>query len=279
MSLSQNIKRLRTTKGLTQEQLANVLGVSSQAISKWETSDTYPDGALLVPLAQALDASLDELFDHRATSMRDISARIRRLLHDTPTEAHFSTLRDLCWQIEKGLFNCHRDIGQGFGEGYDPEEIKNQSLSSYSLCDQGFTHVSNGRAPFFLLFPTDGKALSEVIGDGEEMRAVFEALGDRDTMRALLHLLRLPERYVFEAPLLANECDIADEKLPAVMASLKKLGVIGKREVELDGSPCALYTSFPSHLSVVLLLIVHEMFYRGGYCYQKHYRANAPYLT
>ena len=51
MSLSANIKRLRLEKNLTQEQLATKLGVSAQAVSKWETSETYPDGALLVPLA------------------------------------------------------------------------------------------------------------------------------------------------------------------------------------------------------------------------------------
>ena len=51
MSLSGNIRRLRLEKNLTQEQLAAKLGVSAQAVSKWETSETYPDGALLVPLA------------------------------------------------------------------------------------------------------------------------------------------------------------------------------------------------------------------------------------
>ena len=40
MSLSQNIKKLRLEKGLTQEQLALKLGVSAQAVSKWENSDT-----------------------------------------------------------------------------------------------------------------------------------------------------------------------------------------------------------------------------------------------
>lgn len=279
MSLSQNIKRLRAAKGLTQEQLASILGVSAQAVSKWETTDTYPDGALLVPLAQALEVSLDELFDYRNAGMRDLYARIRTLLHDTPAEAHIPTLRDLCWQIEKGMFNCHNEPGAGYEEEYSPEEIQNQRHSSYNLSHGGFTHVSNGRAPFFLLVPTDGKALSEVIGDGEEMRAVFEVLGDADTMRALLYLLRLPERYVFEAPLLAHECKITEEKLPTVITSLKKLGFLGKREVELDGASCALYTSFPSHLSIALLIITHELFYRGGYCYQKHYRANCPYLT
>ena len=64
MSLSQNLKNLRVKKNMTQEQLANILGVSAQAVSKWETSETYPDGALLVPIANALDVSLDILFDN-----------------------------------------------------------------------------------------------------------------------------------------------------------------------------------------------------------------------
>ena len=58
MSLSSNIKRLRLDKNLTQEQLANKLGISAQAVSKWETSETYPDGSLLLPLAKELNVSL-----------------------------------------------------------------------------------------------------------------------------------------------------------------------------------------------------------------------------
>ena len=77
MSLSQNIKKLRLEKEMTQEQLASLLGVSAQAVSKWETSETYPDGALLVPIANALDVSLDVLFDNKAYSMRDIKGYIK----------------------------------------------------------------------------------------------------------------------------------------------------------------------------------------------------------
>lgn len=47
MCLSENIKNFRLKKDLTQEQLASRLGVSAQAVSKWERSETYPDGALL----------------------------------------------------------------------------------------------------------------------------------------------------------------------------------------------------------------------------------------
>ena len=52
MCLSENIKNFRLKKDLTQEQLASRLGVSAQAVSKWERSETYPDGALLVSLSR-----------------------------------------------------------------------------------------------------------------------------------------------------------------------------------------------------------------------------------
>ena len=62
MSLSGNIKKLRLEKNMTQEQLAARLGVSPQAVSKWETSDTYPDGAMLVPLAKELGVTIEDLY-------------------------------------------------------------------------------------------------------------------------------------------------------------------------------------------------------------------------
>lgn len=43
LKIGENIKRLRKQKGLTQEQLAELLNVSCAAVSKWESCDTYPD--------------------------------------------------------------------------------------------------------------------------------------------------------------------------------------------------------------------------------------------
>ena len=100
MTLSQNIKQFRTEKNLTQEQLGAMLGISGQAVSKWETSETYPDGAMLVPLAQALGVSLDSLFGNKNYTMRDISQRIKTLLANTPKKDRLHLVRDICWQTE-----------------------------------------------------------------------------------------------------------------------------------------------------------------------------------
>lgn len=59
--IGENIKRLRRTKDITQEQLADILGISSAAVSKWERGDTYPDISLLPVLSRFFGVSLDEL--------------------------------------------------------------------------------------------------------------------------------------------------------------------------------------------------------------------------
>ncbi len=56
------IRRLRESKNMTQQQLADKLNVSDKAISKWETSRGYPDISLVEPLADALGVSIIELF-------------------------------------------------------------------------------------------------------------------------------------------------------------------------------------------------------------------------
>ncbi|MBQ7337353.1 MAG: helix-turn-helix transcriptional regulator [Clostridia bacterium] len=275
MSLSQNIKRLRTQRGLTQEQLAQLLGISAQAISKWETSETYPDGALLVPLARALHVSLDELFDNSVNSMRDVSVRIRALLAEKTDREQYSMMRDLCWQIEKGLFNCRRETELWGQDGYHPEEFRTQKNSSYRLTDDGFTHVSNAAAPFFLLVPDDGTGASEVIGDGELLHRAFAVLGDRDILRAALYLHRKAAGYSFDVGFLARACEIPAQQMERVMEGLQVLHLVRRREVVVNGTPCTLYASMPSHLFIALLLIAQEMHYTGGYRYQTHLRSTA----
>ena len=61
INIGTNVKRLRTEKGVTQEQLAEAMNVTCAAVSKWEREETYPDITLLQPLAYYFGVSLDEL--------------------------------------------------------------------------------------------------------------------------------------------------------------------------------------------------------------------------
>ncbi len=61
IAIGTKIRSLRIAKGMTQEKLAERLGLSAQAVSKWERGITYPDIAYLPALIKALDTSADAL--------------------------------------------------------------------------------------------------------------------------------------------------------------------------------------------------------------------------
>jgi transcriptional regulator with XRE-family HTH domain len=63
MDLGKKIKQLRLKAGLTQEQLAEKLGIGAQSVSKWENAVAMPDITTLPLLAETFGVSIDDLFD------------------------------------------------------------------------------------------------------------------------------------------------------------------------------------------------------------------------
>lgn len=63
MSIGRNIAKFRKAKDLTQTEFGNLLGVSNQAVSKWEMEINMPDVMLLPEIAKALDITLNQLYD------------------------------------------------------------------------------------------------------------------------------------------------------------------------------------------------------------------------
>lgn len=72
----QTIRRLREEKNLTQTQLAEKIGVSCKAVSKWETSKGLPDITLIEPLSQALGVSVMELMSGDTVVNKNLSSNI-----------------------------------------------------------------------------------------------------------------------------------------------------------------------------------------------------------
>lgn len=78
-SMGQTIRRLRIEQNLTQETLAELLGVTSQAISKWENNVGLPDIAQIVPLAGVFGVTTDVLFGLDSTTEE---TEVQTILHD-----------------------------------------------------------------------------------------------------------------------------------------------------------------------------------------------------
>ena len=72
------VRQLRESRGMTQAELGEKIGVSSKTVSKWETARGLPDISLLQPLARALGISVIELMNGEQITNRNVSANLLR---------------------------------------------------------------------------------------------------------------------------------------------------------------------------------------------------------
>lgn len=97
----------RHRKGITQEELAEHLGVSKASVSKWETGTSYPDIFMLPRLASYFDMSIDELIGYEPQMETADIRRLYRRLSAEFAERPFETVMEECTEIVKKYYSCY----------------------------------------------------------------------------------------------------------------------------------------------------------------------------
>lgn len=108
MNIGANIKKLRTARGLTQEQLAELLNVSSAAVSKWEVKNTYPDITMLFPLAHIFGVSLDELMGYDEAKIKEEIERLLDSYHAHSRNGEFTKAREIIESARQAYPNDYK---------------------------------------------------------------------------------------------------------------------------------------------------------------------------
>ena len=112
MDIGVVIKKYRKEAGMTQEEIANRLGVTTPAVNKWENSNSKPDIELLAPIARLLDISLDTLLSfHEKLSDTEIEEIIRKMDKMFSEEGYEKTY-EWALRLIKEYPNCNMLIWQ-----------------------------------------------------------------------------------------------------------------------------------------------------------------------
>ena len=99
VKIGKHIKELRNRDGVTQDALAEALGVTGQAISKWENESGYPDIEYIIPIANFFNVTIDQLFGHdRSESENKINEYCAKLDEMHRNWADVNTRIDLARQ-------------------------------------------------------------------------------------------------------------------------------------------------------------------------------------
>lgn len=107
LKLAENIVKNRKNRGITQEELAEFIGVTKASVSKWETGTTTPDIQILPQLASFFDISVDELLGYEAQLTKDqIRFYYQQLAHDF-AEKPFDEVMEKCESLVKQYYCCY----------------------------------------------------------------------------------------------------------------------------------------------------------------------------
>ena len=139
MTIGANIKRLRTQKNITQEQLSVAMNVTCAAVSKWERGETYPDITLLQPLAFFFSVTLDELMGY---DQEKVQAEIEQIIElyrqhwndETGREIIVKAYRDYpndYWIMHYYMWNVAGDLADN-----DPEVLIAHKDEFFEICNK-----------------------------------------------------------------------------------------------------------------------------------------------
>lgn len=106
INIAKTIGNKRKEKGITQDDLANYIGVSKASVSKWETGLSYPDITFLPQLASYFNISIDDLMGYEPQMTKE---DIRKLYHKLSADfaaKPFDEVLNHCREIVKKYFSC-----------------------------------------------------------------------------------------------------------------------------------------------------------------------------
>ncbi|PJI06818.1 MULTISPECIES: helix-turn-helix domain-containing protein [Clostridium] len=106
INLAKVLVNKRREKGITQEELANYIGVSKASVSKWETGLSYPDIVFLPQLAAYFNISVDELIGYEPQMTKEDIKRLYHKLAADFAEKPFDEVKGHCHKIIKKYYSC-----------------------------------------------------------------------------------------------------------------------------------------------------------------------------
>ena len=253
------IKEFRTKRGITQEELGQMVGVTTQAVSKWERGGT-PDAELLPQIAGALDVSIDALFDMGQNTGRCLEDIIIAELDSKEDKEAFQRAISLCIAIEIGLFKIDSMKSKMVGEMMESvnDEIEHEYYSTL-VTNEGLirTRLSpNGRYFFIMPEPEDG--YRDFLENIDWLSRVFTVLSDRDALKLLFFMYQRTHKHV-STQLLAESVGISEEKVETIMERLAKINVAKCCEVEMIDGDTKIYSICRDFTMIPILAFAREL--------------------
>ena len=274
-NIGMSIMELRKAKGVTQESLAEIVGVSIQAVSKWENGGC-PDTALLPTIADFFEVPIDALFGRDPDKYSDIRQKVRQALFSKAVakEGDLSVLGgtremaqdffEICFAVNQ-LFIAP-DLKRHMETTAEVlEETKTDSkphLLSRNIVDGCTTLMNLKGSPYFMLMTEPKDGWRSGLMDIEKYNNLFGILSDYDTLKTILWICERPVSSYGDSkkPLtkkgIQDKLGFSEEQTTKQIEILLNLKLITQQDIELDDVVTATYSPTLAQTPVLPLLVI-----------------------
>ncbi len=240
IKIHEQIAFLRKQKGMTQEELAQALGVTNQAVSKWESGQCCPDIQLLPELANLFEVTVDELLgSNSAKGLGDICLNLKDYFTALPEKESFENAYRLAAMLhEIAVTDGYKKHIPWQAKDYSTDNISNWGLS---VCSE--PEGSTGRMSDSVFFSLGKAFQTPNISQLYELSVAVERFSDLNVLKTMyaLHELTIKDFDLFVflediaagAQLSTEETKQALEKLPLTVKE-----EAGELRYRLEGSFC-----------------------------------------
>ncbi len=291
MELGKNIARLRKERGLTQEQLGQALGVSGQAVSKWENGGA-PDAEMLPSIADRLGVTLDALYGRSSQPYDDMGDIFSRWLLTLPGERRmYELFRLLCSTTLRPYLVDSADIlDKMFSKVselpvescYSQDFLRHTEdifwLRGLLYFDQGLQlTVPSEDCPFYLLMPEPPQGYEANLAEDERYRKLFTALSLPGALEILRYLCHREEQFYFPA-WLGKATGVPPEQAREALSAMEECGLVSKKKMETETGPENVYCMHDNGGFVPFLLLAKWLSEKEDVWAGCWYNRNRPIL-
>jgi transcriptional regulator with XRE-family HTH domain len=260
LKIGEKLSLLRNQKGVTQEAVADALGISNKTISKWETGLSVPETEYIPMLSDYFNVSTDEIFGRTTSksSMEDIIAKeYDGLSHFESVNKSFAlafeVIRQSLWKIGNNPSS----------EKVVPEHIISSNENMYRASvsnDIGYEMFIN--SPYtnlsVMLFQNECD-FSWMDDDSQEFSNLFRLLGDIDGIKMVKLMYTQGFPSTFTADYIAKKADMEEEKAKALLEYSVNAKVCAKLEANLRDGKTDLYHCHHSGMVLAILNLAFEL--------------------
>lgn len=192
MKIHEQITFLRKQKGLTQEELAKALGVSNQAVSKWESAQCCPDIQLLPEIAEFFSVSIDELFGFTPVSTAEnIVLDIRKRIDSLSEGEDFQFVLHIAAALHTIILSKEMTAKWNQNPGWDTDDAIEHAGNGewgYSCYDlPGFTTVMRRGSIFF----SNNRDINLMNAEMRRIVSIIKPFANTENLRAATALYQL----------------------------------------------------------------------------------------